>query len=148
MEHLTNTVSSTIKPPLFSSVWDTNLGQPEAMFISDFGFWKELLMGSGWKVSMMSLFPVWLISLKVTLDVKGHCRMLSNSPFMIIPQPSTIMPYLVIGYLGYRVTYHSVHIYVQEYTLIYSWYITIKTIRFSNSRSILTHCDNTPPKKV
>lgn len=27
------------------------------------------------------------------------------------------MPYLVIGYLGYRVTYHSVHIYVQEYTL-------------------------------
>ena len=37
--------SSTMKPPLSSSVWETNRGQPLAMFMPDFGFLKELLMG-------------------------------------------------------------------------------------------------------
>ena len=52
-EHLIKTVSSTINPPLSSSVWETNLGHPLAMFISDFGFLKELLIGSDWNVLTM-----------------------------------------------------------------------------------------------
>ena len=61
---------------------DTNRGHPlvQEIFISDIGFLKELLIGSGWKVSTMSLPPAWLMSLKVTLCVNGHWRMLSNSP--------------------------------------------------------------------
>ena len=52
--HLIKIVSSTMKPPLSSSVCETNCGEPLAVFMSDFGFLKELLVGSGWKVSTMS----------------------------------------------------------------------------------------------
>ena len=79
IEHFIKTVSSTINPPFFNSWCDTNFGHPLAMFMSDFGFRNELLEGSGWNVSTISCPPRWLISLKVTLWVKGHCRMLSNS---------------------------------------------------------------------
>ncbi len=41
LQSMINTVSSTMKPLLFNSVWDANRGQPLAMFISDFGFWKD-----------------------------------------------------------------------------------------------------------
>ena len=78
--HLIMMVSSTIKPPASNSAWDTNCGHPLVMFISDFGFLNAVLIGSGWKVSTMSLPPAWLMSLKVTLCVNGHWRMLSNSP--------------------------------------------------------------------
>ncbi len=76
-------VSSLTKPPLNKSLWDMKCGQPDAMFMSDFGFLKEMLVGSGWKVSITSRLPFWLMSLKVTLWVKGHCKMLSNSPLII-----------------------------------------------------------------
>ena len=81
--HLMKMVSSITKPLFLRSRWDTNRGQPLAIFISDFGFLNELLIGSGWKVSTMSRPPAWLISLKVTLWDKGHGRMSSNSPRII-----------------------------------------------------------------
>ena len=87
--HLMKMVSSTIKPLFFRSWCDTKRGQPLATFISDFGFLKELLIGSGWKVSMISRPPAWLISLKVTLCEKGHGRMLSNSPRMTTKKRET-----------------------------------------------------------
>ena len=55
--HLMNMVSSTTNPPLSNSVCETNRGHPLAIFISDFGFLKELLIGSGWNVSTISLPP-------------------------------------------------------------------------------------------
>ena len=78
--HLIKVVSSTIKPPASNSAWDKNRGHPLAMFISDFGFLNAVLIGSGWKVSIISLPPAWLMSLKVILCVNGHWRTLSNSP--------------------------------------------------------------------
>ena len=55
--HLTKMVSSTMKPALSSSVWETNLGLPVATFMSEVGFLKELLMGSGSNVSTISRPP-------------------------------------------------------------------------------------------
>ena len=43
--------------------------------MSDLGFLNELLIGSGWKVSRMSLPPVWLRSLKVNL-----CHLMGERP--------------------------------------------------------------------
>ena len=53
-------------------------GQPLAIFISDFGFRKELLMGSGWKVSTICLVDE--LEGDLSSCVNGHWRMLSNSP--------------------------------------------------------------------
>ena len=78
--HLIKMASLIRKPPASSSAWDTKRGHPLEIFISDFGFLNAVLIGSGWKVSTISLPPAWLMSLKVTLCVNGHWRMLSNSP--------------------------------------------------------------------
>lgn len=97
-QQLIRMVSSTINPSVSSSLCRTNKGQPLAMFISSSGFCNEALSrsGSGWKFLIIFLPPVWLINLKVTLDVNGHCRRSSQSPFMItkntnIPIPSPRM---------------------------------------------------------
>lgn len=72
-----NAQSSLTNPPF--SNWErlTNVGKPDAVFISNLGLWNELLMGSGRKVVVVSCPPVWLISLNI---VNGHGRILSNSP--------------------------------------------------------------------
>ena len=96
----TKMVSPWTYPPWQSSLWDINVGQPDAMFISDVGLLKLELCGSGRKQSYASRILSWSRSLKWTFWVNGHGNNASYSPRMMTKNTDTCVSLPIPSPLG------------------------------------------------